>query len=148
MIVRSAIQQNPGGATPRDGSSDRSGGCQDLRGECAMLTNFHCPSESWELRNPQTSAHLPGTAPGPHNGVVPGGIVMAVSKGLFNDTDVVAVVASPRSAVEVTGNRIHCFVKHHCSNRKDQLLSDATLLGVIVVDVQRSKTISYETSSS
>ena len=40
-----------------------------VTGECAVLSNFHCPSELGGLRKPQTSAHLPGTAPGPDNGV-------------------------------------------------------------------------------
>ena len=48
-------------------------------GKCAMLTNFQCPSESGGLRNPQTSAQLPGIDPGPHNGEGPGGIGKAQS---------------------------------------------------------------------
>ena len=45
----------------------------------------------------------------------------ALRKGLFNDTDIVAVVAPPRSSVEVTGNEVHMFAKHHGSNREDEL---------------------------
>ena len=89
------------------------------------------------LRNPQTSAHLPGIDPGPHNGVGPGGIGKAVGKGFFDGTDVVPVVAPPCSTVEITGHQVHLFVKHHCTNRKDKLLAYATFLGVNVTDVQR-----------
>ena len=32
VIERCAVQRNPGGAIPRNGSSDRSGGCLELRG--------------------------------------------------------------------------------------------------------------------
>ena len=82
VIERCAIQQNPGGAIPRDGSSDRPGGCLELRGEWRMrhadeLYIFHLNPGG--LRNPHTSAHLPGTAPGHHNGVGPGGIGKAQS---------------------------------------------------------------------
>ena len=52
----------------------------------------------------------------------------AVSKGLFNSTDVVSVVASPCSPVEVTGHQVHFFVKHHCTNREDKLFSYAAFL--------------------
>ena len=125
VIERCAVQRNPGGAIPRDGSSDLSGGYPELReeGECR--------------RNPHTSAHLPGTARGPHNSVGPGGIGKAVGKGLFNDTDTIAVVASPSSPIEISSNYIHVLFKHNFANSKDQLLSETTLLGVIVVDVQR-----------
>ena len=58
----------------------------------------------------------------------------AVSKGLFFDTKIVAVVASPRSPVEVTGHQVHLFVEHHCTNCKDQLLSDAAFVGFDVVN--------------
>ena len=39
-----------------------------------MNASFHRPQESRGLRHPQTSAQSPGTAPGAHNGVGPGGI--------------------------------------------------------------------------
>ena len=46
VIERCAVRQNPGGVIPRDGSSDRSGGCPELREEWMMchadvLTIFH-----------------------------------------------------------------------------------------------------------
>ena len=50
--------------------------CFMVNGERAML---HSLSESGGFRNPQTSAHLPGMAPGLHNGVVPGAIGEAQS---------------------------------------------------------------------
>ena len=53
-----------------------------------------------------------------------------VGKGFFDGTDVVPVVAPPCSTVEVTGHQVHLFVKHHCTNHKDKLLSCATFLGV------------------
>ena len=59
----------------------------------------------------------------------------AVSKGLLNDAKIVAVVASPCSTVEVTSNQVHIFLKHHCTNCKDELLSCATFLGIMVDDV-------------
>ena len=48
-------------------------------GEGAMLTYFPLSIRIRELRNPQTSAHSPGTVPGPHNGGVPGDIGKAQS---------------------------------------------------------------------
>ena len=44
---------------------------------------------------------------------------VAVSKGLFDDTNVIAVVASPRRSVEITEHQVHFLVKHHCANRTD-----------------------------
>ena len=66
--------------------------CFMVNGERARL---HSQSESGGFRDPQTSAHLPRMAPGLHNGAVPGHWRSAVSKGLFDGTDVVSVVASP-----------------------------------------------------
>ena len=40
---------------------------------------FHFSWETGGLRNPHTTAHSPGTSPGPHNGVGPGGIGKSVS---------------------------------------------------------------------
>ena len=105
-----AIQQNPVESS-RAGSSDRSGGCLELRGKWRMR---HADELSIFQLNPGQSR---------------------VGKGLFNGTDTVAVVASPCSPVKVTGNQVHFLVKHHCANRKDQLFSDATR--VTVVDVER-----------
>ena len=61
----------------------------------------------------------------------------AVGKGLFDGTDIVPVVAPPCCPVEVTGHQVHFFIKHHCTYRKDELLSNATFLSVNVADVQR-----------
>ena len=47
----------------------------------------------------------------------------AVSKGLLNDANIVAVVASPCTTIEVTSNQVHIFFEHHCTNCKDELLS-------------------------
>ena len=48
-------------------------------GKAPCCRTLHRSSESGGLRNPHTSAHVPGTAPGPHNGVGPGGIGKAQS---------------------------------------------------------------------
>ena len=50
--------------------------CFMVSGERAML---HSLSDSGGFRDPQTSAHLHGMAPGLHNGVVPGAIAEAQS---------------------------------------------------------------------
>ena len=52
---------------------------------------------------------------------------------------VILLLLSRRHAapVEITGHQVHLFVEHHCTNRKDKLLSSATFLGVNVTDVQR-----------
>ena len=98
-------------------------------GECAVLTNFPLSirirrfEESTNVR-PLTwnfSRSPQGCGAWRHR-------QRAVSKGLFNDTNVVAIVASPCSPAEVTGHQVHIFVKHHCTNRKDKHLSYATLL--------------------
>ena len=59
----------------------------------------------------------------------------AVGKGFFDGTDIVPVVAPPRSTVEVTSNQVHMFVKHHCTNCKDELLFYAPFLSVNVTNV-------------
>ena len=41
------------------------------------------------------------------------------------------------NSVEVTGNQVHVLFKHQSANRKDELLSDAALLSVIVIDLER-----------
>ena len=59
----------------RDGSSDRSAGCPKLRGEvenAPCCRTFQRSMESGSLTNPHPSDHVPVTAPGPNNGVVPG----------------------------------------------------------------------------
>ena len=59
----------------------------------------------------------------------------AVGKGFLDGTDVVPVVAPPRSTVEATSHQVHIFVKRHCTNCKDELLSYVTFLSVNVVTV-------------
>ena len=87
-----AGHHNPSEAIPRDaaliGLSDDWSFVTNGKAPCCWT--LHLPSESGRLRNPHTSAHVPGTAPGPHNGAGPGGIGKAVFEGLFNDTDRVA----------------------------------------------------------
>ena len=71
-VFRDALEhcvapQNPCESVPRDGSSDQSVGCQEPRGErdkhrVAVLSTV-C-FESGCLRNPHTSAHVPGVGPG------------------------------------------------------------------------------------
>ena len=65
-----AAPQNPCEAIPRDGSSDQSVGCLELHGE-------------WDMHRvavrPHSSAHVPGTVPGHHNGVGPDGVGKAQS---------------------------------------------------------------------
>ena len=102
----------------------------------SFMVNGEC--DSGGLRNPQTSAHVPGIDPRLHNGVGPGSIGKAQSaKASSMMHNIVAVVASPCSPVEVTGHQVHVFFKHHCTDRKDKLLSCAAFLGVNATDVQR-----------
>ena len=93
--------QNPGEAISRDGSSDRCVGCPELREEWKMhhadvLSIFHLSPGG--LRNPHTSAHIPGTVPGPHNGVEPGGIGKAQSAKASSITLIVLTLVSRRHA--------------------------------------------------
>ena len=62
-----------------------------------------------------------------------------VGKGLFNDTDTdtVAVVTSPSSAVEISSNHVRVIFKHQSADSKDHLLSNSTLFGKIVKDAER-----------
>ena len=53
----------------------------------------------------------------------------AVGKGLFNDTDTIAAVASPSNPVKISSNHVHVFF--------NKLLPDATLFGKTVVGVER-----------
>ena len=57
----------------------------------------------------------------------PGGIGKAVGEGFFDGTDVFPVVAPPCSTVEITGHQVHLFVKLHCTNCEDELLSQDTV---------------------
>ena len=59
----------------------------------------------------------------------------ALGKDFFDGTDIVDVVASPCSTLEVTSNHVHIVFEHHCTNCKDELLSYATFLSVNVGNV-------------
>ena len=86
-----------------------------VNGECAVKPNFpvpQCRSDSGGLRNPQTSAHLPGIDPGPHNGVGPGSIGTAQS-AKASSMVLMLFLLSLLQPVEVTGHQVHLFVKHH-----------------------------------
>ena len=94
-------------------------------------------SESGGLRNPQTSAQLFGIDPGPHNGVGPGGVGNAESAKSFVDgTHVVSVAASPCCSIEITCNQVN-VTNHDGSDGEDELLGNASLLGVDVADTWR-----------
>ena len=72
------------------------------------LSIFHL--NPGELRDPPTSAHLPGTAPGPHSGVGPGGIGKAESaKASSMLLMLFLMLAPPCSTVEITGHQVHLF---------------------------------------
>ena len=119
----------------RDGSSDRSVGCLELREEwkthrVVLLSNAHSSQEVWETHTRPTTY----LAPGPHNG--PSGIGKSVGESLFRYWYCCCcrVATQPRwSHLQ----QVHFLVKHHCANRKDSLLSYATFLGVNVTHVQR-----------
>ena len=59
----------------------------------------------------------------------------AVSKGFFNGTDVVSIVALTGSPIEIPRNQVHMFAKHHGSNRKDEFFPNTTLFGVDIADM-------------
>ena len=59
----------------------------------------------------------------------------ALGKDFFDGTDIVDVVASPCSTLEVTSNHVQIVFEHHCTNCKDELLSYATFLSVNVSNV-------------
>ena len=60
---------------------------------------------------------LPGIDLGPHSGVGPGGIVRAQSaKASSKDANIVDVVTSPCSTIEIISNQVLIFFKHHCTN--------------------------------
>ena len=108
VIDRCAAPQNPSGAILRDGSSDRSVGCD--------AWSF---VESWKPCCRTLQRWL-------------------VGEGFFDDTeDIVAGGASLSTSVEITSNQIHFLVEHHCTNVQQQFLTDTTLLGVMIVDVER-----------
>ena len=69
-----AFQQNPSGATHFVMAA-----LIGLADAQSFVMNGDLPSESGCLRNPHTPAHIPRTAPGPHNGMGPGGIGKAQS---------------------------------------------------------------------
>ena len=99
------------------------------------LFTFQNRSEFGGLRNPQTSAQLSGMDPSPHNG---GGARWrrqgTISKG-FVDSTVVSAATTPRSAIEITCNHVNMLRNHDGTNSENELLGDASLLGVDVADM-------------
>ena len=89
------------------------------------------PQESGGLTKPQTSVHSPGTVPGRHNGVGPGGIGKSAGKGFFKSTSRLRAVAAR------SHQRLHVLILHDRATSEKKLLPDSTLLGKIVVNVQR-----------
>ena len=87
----------------------------------------HRSSESRGLRNPRTSAHIPGTASGPHNSV---GFLRyrqgTVGEGLFNDTETVkAGVSSPsENSKKVASSRCRAFWNNCCRCGGDITVTD------------------------
>ena len=108
-------------------------------GECAVKPNSPVPTRFKRCKEPTNVSPLAWNrsrspqrcGPRRHR-------QSTVSKGFFDGTDVVPVGAPPCCTVEITGHQVHLFLKQHCTSCKDQLLSDATLLGVNVTDVQRT----------
>ena len=78
------------------------------------------------------SAHLPGVAPGPHNGVGLRGIGNAQS-AKASSMILMLFVLSQRHATPLKSPA----TKHHCANREVKLQSNATFLVVNVTDVKR-----------
>ena len=66
------------------------------------------------FKNPHTSDHSPGTPPGPHNGVEPGGtgklVLTNVSSIMLTGRG--SLPAAPCSTVDVTRNHFHVFLQH------------------------------------
>ena len=64
-----------------DGNFDRLDAGREFRGmeNAPCMRTFQYRSEPGGLRNPQTTAHLPGIDPGPHYGAGPGGVGNAQS---------------------------------------------------------------------
>ena len=109
-----------------------------VNGECAVQTNFPVPIRFRRFKESTNVRPLTwNSSRSPQRCGAWRHRQSAVSKGLFNGTDVVPVVASPCSPVEVTGHQVHLFAKHNCTNSEDKLLSNAAFLGVDVTDVQR-----------
>ena len=54
-----------------------------------------------------------------------------VTNGFFNGTNIVSIAAPPLSTIEITGNQVHMFVKHH------ELFPDTTFFGVDIVNMSR-----------
>ena len=90
----------------RGGSFDQSGAGLELyvgwrkRNEVG-LSNTDLIQEVHGTHKRQ-SAQLPGTEPGPHNGVGPSGVGKAQSAKASYGTDVVSIVAPPRCPVEIS----------------------------------------------
>ena len=100
------------------------------------MRTFQYRSQPGGLRNPQASGQLFGIDPGPHSGVGPGGVSKAQSvKASSKVLNVVSAAASPRSTIEITSNHVNLLRNHDITDGEDELLGDAFLLGVNVVDM-------------
>ena len=100
------------------------------------MRTFQYRSDSGGLRKPQTSTQLFGIDPSPHNGVGPGGVGNAQSaKASSIVLNVVSVPASPCFSIEITCTQVNLLTNRDSTNSEDELLGDAFLLGVDVVDM-------------
>ena len=138
VIDRCAAPQNPSGARPGDGSSDRSVGCLELRGE--LETVLLCSTTLVRVRMLEKPTHIrPRTRHRPWTAQWCGDRrhrQVTVGEGFFDDTEDIVAGGASLSSVEITNNQVHFLVEHHCTNGQQQFLTDTTLLGVIVVDVK------------
>ena len=82
------------------------------------------------------SAQLFGIDPGPHSGVGRRW-QRTVCKNFVDSTYVVSVAASPCCSIEITCNQVNLMTNHDCSDGEDELLGNASLLGVDVADMWR-----------
>ena len=133
--VRLALQQSRGGAMLRGVSVDQSGGCQEHHEEWRMRRLAELSSDDLTQEEPADVSPVAwNRSRSPQRWGAWRHRQSTVGKGFF---DGVPVVAPPCNTGEITGHQVHFFVKHHCTNRKNKLLSYATFLGVNVNDVQR-----------
>ena len=72
---------------------------------------------------------------GLHSGLGPGSVGKAVNKSFVNTTDVISAAASPRCTIDFTCNHVNLLRNHDCTDGEDDLLGDASLLGVDVADM-------------